>query len=337
MHKARLFTHRRGAVLVAALAAALLAAALAPAAASAVSWPTYSKMRLSIWPEYDDPRVLVIMEPVLAESVKLPAKVSFLVPKGATVNMACEVTAEGGHNCRPKEVKSRGPYDEVTYAVQSRRALFFEYYYDADVAGPNRRFTFKYVPRATIGNLKVEIQRPLRAADFSTAPRPVSMASDQRGFTYYQYDLGRVAAGKPVAFNIGYAKGDDDPSVYGGVQNVPATSRSTIRSRGANPNSVLGLFGVAGLLGTIAYWVLSSGAGPERAGDGPTESPPAGEDEEATEVLCSSCGELLCATDRYCAGCGASQELVCAQCGALCDRGRRFCSVCGSELAIGSG
>ena len=344
---------RKITLLLIALAAALLTAAWTPSIAGAARSLRYSQMRLSIWPEYDDPRVLVILEPVLARSVKLPTKVSFLVPRGASVSMACEITAQGGHACRPKEITRRGQYDQVSYTVLSRRTLYFEYYYDPGFAGPAKEFAFKFVPSAPIDSLGVEIQQPLRSTGFQTTPPPSATASDQQGFTYFQYAIGSAPAGKPVPFAVSYTKPDVNPSVRKQATSpASARSASTVGETGSLP-SVLGLLGVAGRLGTIAYGVLAMGrartqegtsASSQRSGtDAAVRASPATPVEDAagsahggprSEILCSECGSELRDRDRFCPTCGASQELACAQCGARCDRESRFCPECGSELAI---
>lgn len=322
----------------------------------------YSQVKLSIWPEYDDPRVLVIMEPVLADSVKLPTKVSFLVPKGAQINMACEITAEGGHSCRPKEITPKGKYDRVSYTVLSRRTLFFEYYYAAAARGVNKKFTYKFVPTDPVGSLNVEVQQPLKATNFKIEPKAAATGRDQQGFTYYQYRLGPIKPSRPLPFTISYTKTDPATSVQkpadDGSGGGGAGAQQTAGSSGTRPSTVIVVLGLMGLLGTAVYWMLGGGrgakpavatagaAGVRRRASGripaaKTKAPPAPGNRTARggknplTIFCSNCGGKLRPSDKFCTSCGASQVLVCAECGARCDRGSQFCGVCGSELAIG--
>lgn len=293
-----------------------------PATARAATAPSYSQVKISVWPEYDDPRVLVIMEPVLADSVKLPVRVSYLIPKGAKVNMACEITESGGHNCRPQELTSKGKHDQVSYTVTKRRTLFFEYYYDAFGAakGPQKRFTFNYIPTYRVEGLTMEVQQPLKATGFTLNPPSTKTASDKKGFTYYQYSYSSLPVNKPVSLTVSYDKTDPNPSVektvgQGGGGNGQQAQGSTGTNAG-DWGSVLGVVGVVALLGTIAYWMLPLGRnrtakataksataarqrqGKKRAkGSGPNKKP-------SPVAFCSKCGSKVSRTDHFCAVCG---------------------------------
>jgi len=302
----------------------------------------YTHMRLSIWPEYDDPRVLVIMEPVLDDSVRLPAKVSFLVPKGASVNMACEVAPGGAHSCRPKEITRRGAWDEISYTVLSERSLFIEYYYDPELGSPNRSLAFNFVPTAMIGSLDVEVQQPVGATEFAMEPEPQATVKNASGFTYHQYSFGKAQPGRAVSLAIGYVKDER------GVAARPATAARTSGEPEALPAAggrgldlVVGLLGLAGLVGAVAYLVLlgatASPAVPAEAlgrKEGQASGAGAGYDPREGTVLCSNCGAELRSADAECARCGVSQELACVRCGSSCGRDNEFCPQCGAELAI---
>lgn len=321
--------------LLAALGSALPTRALA-------AQPRYSHMRLAIWPEYHDSRVLVVMEPRLAKSVKLPAKVSFLVPKGATVNMACEVAGSGAHSCQPKEVRPRGAFDEVTFIALSSHALFLEYYYDPPGSGAHRRFTFRYVPPGRVDSLSVEIQQPRNSANFVTSPPPDARAANGRGLSYRLYRRRNVAAGKPVPFTIAYIKTRAGASAPQPQNQSVAAVAGPITPEGSRIGWVLGMLGIAGLLGTLAYWMLFAPAGSVQAGAGgqavdvaDRRDPKAGIGATEPEaLLCSNCGGQVHRSEESCPGCGASQKLVCSDCGAVCDRDSHLCPDCGSELTL---
>ncbi len=297
---------------------ALGSAAAQPAhAAGALS---YSQVKLSVWPEYDDPRVLVIMEPVLADSVQLPARVSFVVPKGAKINMACEITESGGHNCRPQQLTSKGKFDEIAYTASSRRTLFFEYYYDAGFKGADHKFTFDYIPTYRVDNLNVEIQQPLKAASFKVTPTAASTASDKQGFTYHQYTYSNLAQNKPLPFTVGYTKTDPSPSVKKTVGNDSSGGNQQSAAGSNNLSSVLGVLGVVALLGTIAYWMLPIGRralSPATGGKGGASTrvrPQTGSKKKSKKTaparapravsFCSNCGNRVKKDENFCTVCG---------------------------------
>ena len=71
------------------------------------------RMRVSIWPEYDDRSVLAIYDGKLDGASSFPLKTSFLVPKGAVINDACSLSVEGQHFCQLYKTIDRGAFAEV--------------------------------------------------------------------------------------------------------------------------------------------------------------------------------------------------------------------------------
>lgn len=61
---------------------------------------TIKNMTVSVWPEYDDPRLLVLYEGQFTVDQTFPQKVRFYVPKGVTINMVCGVKDTGEHLCQ---------------------------------------------------------------------------------------------------------------------------------------------------------------------------------------------------------------------------------------------
>jgi len=332
--------------------------------AAASDTTRYSQIKLSIWPEYDDPRVLVIMEPVLASTVTLPATVSFLLPRGARVNMACEVTEGGGHNCRPLRTERKGKFDKVSYLVTSRRTLFFEYYYDARLSGPDKRFTFDYVPTYAADRLAVEVQRPLKARAFSVSPPAKDVFTDNQGFRYFRYEIDGIRPGRRLSWTVGYTKPEPQPSVTKNVEDSPAAlppapSAGPVASNA--PALALGVMALALIGGVILFWRLvgsgESDAGREGVGDSvpsseaspgspggasPGGASPGGASPGAgrsgasgsSGFSCPGCGARMNGYDNYCVACGRERTVLCARCGTECRRGSQFCASCGAELAI---
>lgn len=303
-----------------------LAIALATPSAAQAAGISYSSAKLSIWPEYDDPRVLVIMQPVLADSVQLPVKVSYLVPKGAHINMACEISAQGGHNCRPREVVSKGKYDEISYTASSRRTLFFEYYYDPKTAGTNKKFTFDFIPTARVDSVDVDIQQPLKATNFKVAPAASGTSKDDKGFTYDQYSYTNLQPNKLIPFTVSYTKTDPNPSVQKQTDSSGGNgNQSSAPGSGNQYASLLALLGAVAMIGSIIYWMVprSRGVGKpakarssSRGAAATTRRPKSGKkpkkvaaagrrpQQEKAASFCSNCGSRLDEDDSFCSSCG---------------------------------
>ena len=75
---------------------------------------TIGRMKIAIWPEYDDPGVLVIYDGRFADSSRFPLKTSFFLPNDAVISDACSLSPKGRHFCQLYETVNRGEFDEVT-------------------------------------------------------------------------------------------------------------------------------------------------------------------------------------------------------------------------------
>lgn len=172
-----------------------------------------AQMNIAVWPEYDDPRVLVIYQLKVAEPVEYPFRISFLIPKDADVGMGCEVAESGGHGCRPYRVEDRGEFNELSFEVSSQPTIFMEYYYQPLKRDSNKSFDFFYKPLYPVDNLYIEVQRPLKATEFNTEPVATETYTDNKRFKYHVLKLGSAEKDQPVKVKVSYKKSNPQPSV----------------------------------------------------------------------------------------------------------------------------
>lgn len=305
--------------LIAALLSLLVALAIMfiwfiPAHAALVS---ASKMSVSVQPEYDDPRVLVTNQADLDAGVQLPVDVTFNIPKGAEIGMACEVDLNGGHACKPFKTVDKGDYQSLTFNVAKERKVFLEYYYDAFPAGtPQRSFDFIFRPGFPVKSLGMEVQQPLRSSGFTLKP-VLPQTFTNEGFSYHTQDYPNVSVGKPLSVKVSYSKTDNNPSVKPKKPKSPdSDSAADVQPGGKNK---LVLLVVLSVFGTIAllfggYMIfrprpVASNAGGRAApnqvaGPGGAKKLKAG---RGDIKFCASCGAKLLREDRFCAQCGDRQ------------------------------
>lgn len=58
------------------------------------------RMRVSIWPEYDDPGILAIYDGRFKDDTSFPAEAVFYIPEGASISDACSLSPKGQHFCQ---------------------------------------------------------------------------------------------------------------------------------------------------------------------------------------------------------------------------------------------
>src|SRR3972149_8628516 len=135
------------------LSAVVIAAGLALAlqaldvpAAMAESGPTFTEMVVTILPEYDQPRVLVVLRGELPTDTPLPAQVRLRLPADATVTFACSLKQPNDdRTCEQPTSEPDGDYQAVTYDLTTR-VMYVEYYYGTFTGAGQRSTDFSFWP-----------------------------------------------------------------------------------------------------------------------------------------------------------------------------------------------
>ena len=174
------------------------------------------RMRVAIWPEYDDPGVLAIYDGRFEKASSYPIKTSFFIPRGSVVNDACSLSHKGQHFCQLYKTTNRGEYDEVKLLLPYPN--FYLSFHTPRLTEENEQKEFAYRIKAHhhIKTLEVDIQQPLRSPESSILPGE-NMATPQttknKGFNHFAYTLDNISKDQENIFNIRYTKSDPKPSV----------------------------------------------------------------------------------------------------------------------------
>lgn len=178
------------------------------------------RMRVAIWPEYDDSSVLVIYDGKFDEGNRFPIKTSFLLPKGAIISDACSLSHEGQHFCQLYKTFNKGAYDEVQLLLPYPNFYLSFHTPTFSATDRHREFTYPIKANHPIKFMKVDIQQPLRSTDFKITPAANTSeppagpeTSEAKGFNHFSYTLENIGKGKVTTFTIDYIKDDQKPSV----------------------------------------------------------------------------------------------------------------------------
>jgi hypothetical protein len=264
-----------------------------------------TSMGIFVWPEYDQPGVLVQYQGEIAATADKsnPREISFFVPKGAGVGAACAIKADGNHTSETwKESDMEENLVKISFMVTEPR-FHVEYYYNPLVGSPDKKMTFVYTAALPADELHVDIQHPLKATNFVLTPEAPESHKDDEGFVYHTYTFKQVAAGQKLSTSIAYTKTDPNPSVSG--QKKPAASTSAPSDSGINLNQAI-VIGIAlGVVGIVGFFVWERNTRRARSVH-----------VEAFEVnhrvgvpsrggYCTQCGNAMHVGDRFCARCGS--------------------------------
>jgi len=281
---------------------------------------SFDEVDLQVWPEYDQPGVLILVDIRLPEEATLPLTFRFAIPKGAQLHGVAEVRPDGTftHGPAPQFDRSRPDKDIVTAEVQTSRNVRLEWYYDPglDVAG-QRDFGVLYEVPADAGEVGLSVQQPARSSGFTVSPS-LSPSTSQDGFAYVGEVLGALGAGDQLQYRVSYSKPDGNPSVEPDTGDAPSSD--------TNRNSILIVLVIliVGVGGFVAHRSLrpqpagrprargrrpppprrgaSSSGGRSRARAGGVSRSGAG-----TSRFCTHCGAELTPDGRFCAECGAGR------------------------------
>ncbi len=260
--------------------------------AKAQAEPTsFQNVHLWIYPEYDDPRLLVMLQGTV-DSVNIPATVRFLVPFSAEMYSAGSIDAQGKYSGGPprRQASSILGWDEISYEVTTD-TFRVEYYANSIIGPVNKTISFDFYTLYPISGLIVEIQEPRTSSNFSVSLGNGTKTSDQ-GLAYNIYDYPSLDTAQPLHIDISYTKSDPRPSL-------------TIT--GGNSNKLPLIVGiVVGLcVLAVALWFYMSRPGrrkaPKQAGRPRSQA----KGTKQPDKFCIHCGYRLERSHRFCPNCGA--------------------------------
>lgn len=266
------------------------------------------ELQVRVMPEFDDPRVLVIVQGRMAgaESGRATWPITFRVPQGAQINQTAVMDVTTGQtDARPFQTQP-DPADPrwllVSYTLDSAH-FFYEYYDDPLPDLPEKQFTFTFNSPQPVDRLMLEVQQPLKATQWQLEPPADSTRLDSAfGFTYHRYERQALAANQELSIAIRYTKTDPAPSVSREQLAAGSNSSSTepaVEDSGNTPTWVIALVGGAGLV-SLALFGLA--VRPKGKGSRPRQELAGGK--PANAGYCTQCGEGLRPGARFCHACG---------------------------------
>lgn len=253
------------------------------------------RLEISLWPEYDDPRLLVIYRGMLAQEPKGP--LIFAIPITAEIHAVAYLNSEGRLLKSDWQILPGSDREQLVVFTPGSRQFQFEYYEEITTRGSQRSFTFQFQSsRYEINALQLEVQQPLRSSDFvAQPPLPDDLGRDRRGLSYFGRKIGTVDLGLLIEQQISYTKRDTQPSVQ--ANTGAALGRSW---------PVLGALALLalGLVGITWYWWARRRASPPAPLTSPHPFPPRGGPGSGPMGFCSGCGHAFREREEFCPKCG---------------------------------
>jgi hypothetical protein len=256
--------------------------------AQAATNPPLAALQIEIWPEYDRPRVLVILKAELPDSAALPAELALRLPAtSGGPSAVAYADASGKLFNLAHEPETKGNF--VTVRIRPPQRYFHVEFYDAlALDKPEREYRYTWPGDFAVERLSVLVKEPAAASGFAVLPSLDITGQSPDGLNHRGAQLGALKAGQQLPIEIRYTKSDTRPSteIVGAAAAAPGTPPET-----PAPTWPLLLVaaGAAVLLGAIAALVWRRRRSTNASG-----------------LYCRKCGKATQAGDRFCANCGAT-------------------------------
>ena len=194
------------------LVLALAILMLAPIPVAAQNPVQLSSVSVDIWPEYDQPSVLIIMRISLASTTVLPVSLSIRIPSDGQINAVAVLDSSNGLINSPYDSSSEGKWRMVNITTNSLQVQI-EYYKPLIRAGSERQIVFEWPGGYAVDQLDVNFLRPFGADNVSLSREPVSTNPGQDGLTNYLIQATKLAQNEPFSLTIDYTRQSDDLSI----------------------------------------------------------------------------------------------------------------------------
>ncbi len=283
-------------------------------------------LKISIWPEYDRPNVLVLLDGTLADKANLPREISVSVPKNAQVFVTTWQNPDGSLAPEQpnKETDTGDGFKRVAFTI-SQPSFRVEYYDDLLTGTPDRALSFAFKAASQVDQVTLEIQQPLKATNLTVSPPAQTTRNDSDGFKYFTSQFGALAVGQTLAAQAKYTKSDPNPSINAAAApsaNAPVTTPAATDSTNLLVLVAIVSLGIAAVLGFMFYQQRATAIAAtqtarrmspkqyRRAKQRAKRSADATSDASDASAFCTQCGRGMADDDQFCPKCGTPRRAV---------------------------
>lgn len=280
-------------------ALALLLVLISPASAQAQQSLTLDSLKVMLWPEYDQPSMLVIYDFEVAAGTPLPVMVDIRVPKDGNIT-AVAYLENGLLNAEFNGPKEDGNWQVISFIVRKPAVYRLEYYQPLEREGGVRSFSYQWTGDYAVNNFRLEVMVPADSTAIKASP--VLPFLLEQPFQSGRASLGSLAEGEQYQLDLQYTRAINEtvfPAESAQVTAEPVTQNTAGRVTLDNLPYVLLGFGII-LIAGAAYYFRQTGSAPASKPRKRTSKTKADE----SQTYCHECGTRAYAEDRFCRVCG---------------------------------
>jgi hypothetical protein len=282
----------------------LVVVALFPVGTQAQTDINFNSVAVEIWPEFDQPSVLVIYHYNLGADVTLPANLTLRVPIQATINAVAVNDGTGTLISTNYERTISGDWAVLTLTSTSRD-IQVEYYDQFTRQGDIRQYEFVWPGNYAVDAFSVNFQQPTGSNALKLTPELGAGVVASDGLTYYNSLIGALPVNQTFSLSVEYTKTTDTLSASGQSVQPSAPLADPTNLTDILP-WVLGGLGailvVGGLVVGLVYWrrekEKTPGNSRKRRASSLKETP-------GDDAYCNQCGKRAQPGDVFCRSCGS--------------------------------
>lgn len=278
---------------------------LPASSAFAQSKITLPLVGVQLWPEYDQPSMLVLTDFEIPADTTLPVDLTFRIPRDANLIAVASYTSTG----ELADAIFDGPRDHgdwQTFTVtMTTRAARFEYYDAIDFDGENRNYSYSWYGPYAVDQFNIRVLQPLDTTMLTTDP-PLQSISQENDLKYFVGKPLSLADGQQVTLHLMYEKTSSSLVVESqGVQPSAPVDENTPGRVSLNNSLpyVIGVLAVIMIIGGSVYFWQSSRKPARKSRRRSSLNAESGRAD--LESYCSQCGARARSGDRFCRTCGA--------------------------------
>ncbi len=288
----------------------LLIVIFLPVSVSGQKAISFDRLVVELWPEYDEPSVLVIYRGILSSQVQFPVQITLTIPSAAGQPNAVAVRGpEGRLMSIQYERVVKGNWAEVTFTATSQEIQFEYYDPRLEKDDSTRSFVYEWPGEHAVNSAVFQIQRPRGASNLEISPSFGETFQGSDGLTYFRSEETKLAVGQKRVIHVSYNKDSDMLSI--GAQPVQSSTAVEPKPSYSLQDMNLTPWVLAGggviLIAVVVGLYLRFGTQIKQ------EKSIAGEKTEEGTVI-------------------SNQQAYCPKCGSRTGESDLFCRVCGQKL-----
>ncbi len=262
-----------------------------------------TSIQVQLWPEYDQPSMLVIYDFKLSADTSLPINVDVRIPKDGNLVAVASQNTDGTlvDYTDYEGPTTSGDWQVITLKIQTQADYHLEYYEPINKTGDMRQFSYLWPGDYATDDFNMNVRIPVDTTNITTDPIMGSTQSSD-GTSFLFKDFGPQAAGQQFTLNVNYTKTSDTLAAQQAVKpSLPLGGDTPGRVMLSNylPYFLGGVTVVLILAGLVFFWQsnrINKSTVRKRH--------PRVENEAQSDVYCHQCGTRAHASDRFCRVCG---------------------------------